>query len=377
MSEQDRLAGWLAEHKISEIEAVVPDMAGVARGKFMPASKFSGKENMRLPSSVFIQTITGEYADEKYIGSMDADLDLVPDLDTLRIVPWANEPTACVIHDCFFPDGSPVDLSPRQVLRDVLALYEARGLRPQVAPEVEFYLVKRNTDPDYPLEPPVGRSGRQESVRQPFSMDAIDEFEPLIEDIYDYCEAQQLMVDNLVHEGGTAQLEINFEHGDALALADQIFLFKRIVRETAMRHNIYATFMAKPMESEPGSSMHWHVSMLAEDSGQNIFSAAEGETPEFLAFIAGLQTYLSDFHVMCAPYVNSYRRLQRFMSAPINLRWGYDNRTVGLRVPRSEPADRRIENSPGRRRCQSLPGYRRIPGSRIPGHGAGAQADRA
>jgi glutamine synthetase len=152
------------------------------------------------------------------------------------------------------------------------------------------------------------------------------------------------MVDNLVHEGGTAQLEINFEHGDALALADQIFLFKRIVRETAMRHNIYATFMAKPMESEPGSSMHWHVSMLAEDSGQNIFSAAEGETPEFLAFIAGLQTYLTDFHVMCAPYVNSYRRLQRFMSAPINLRWGYDNRTVGLRVPRSDPANRRIEN---------------------------------
>ena len=344
MKVDNRLRQWLADNDIDEVEAIVPDMAGVARGKFIPARKFAEQGGMKLPSSLFIQTVTGDYAEEEIIGGIDEDLHAEPDLNTLRRVPWAKEPTACVLHDCFFRDGSPVDVSPRQILRNVLELYANDGMTPIVAPEIEFYLVKRNTDPDYPLEPPVGRSGRQESVRQPFSMDAIDEFEPLVDDIYDYCDEQQLMVDNLVHEAGTAQLEINFEHGQALELADQVFILKRTVRETAMRHQVYATFMAKPMENEPGSSMHWHVSLQNAD-GQNVFvTSEEDDSPDFLAFVGGLQRYLPEFYVLCAPYVNSYRRITRYMSAPINLQWGYDNRTVGLRVPHSGPANRRIEN---------------------------------
>jgi len=345
MSADNPLKQWLEAHKIDEVEALVPDMAGVARGKFMPARSFAAQGGMKLPSSVFIQTVTGDYADEKIVGSIDRDLNAVPDLDTLRVVPWAREPSACVIHDCFFPDGSPVEIAPRQLLRRVLGLYAAQGWRPFAAPEVEFYLVKRNTDPDDPLEPPVGRSGRQESVRSPFSMDAIDEFEPLIDEIYDFCDAQELMVDNLVHESGAAQLEINFLHGDPLALSDQVFMFKRIVREVAMRHEIYATFMAKPMETEPGSSMHWHISVTEEGRGANLFSAEDGsETPAFRHFIGGLQRYMPDLHLLCAPYVNSYRRIARYMAAPINLQWAYDNRTVGFRVPEAAPMSRRVEN---------------------------------
>lgn len=345
MSADTNLKQWLEANEIDEVEALVPDMAGVARGKFMPASTFAAQGGMKLPSSVFIQTVTGDYAEEKIVGNLDEDLDAVPDLDTLRVVPWAREPSACVIHDCFYPDGRPVEIAPRQLLRRVLALYADQGWRPFAAPEVEFYLVQRNIDPDYPLEPPVGRSGRQELVRSPFSMDAIDEFEPLVDDIYDFCEAQGLMVDNLVHEAGAAQLEINFQHGDALALADQVFMFKRIVREVALRHGVHATFMAKPMQKEPGSSMHWHISVTEEGRNANLFSADDGEeAPAFRHFIGGLQRYLPDLHLLCAPYVNSYRRIARYMSAPINLQWGYDNRTVGLRVPRSTPVSRRVEN---------------------------------
>jgi hypothetical protein len=116
-----------------------------------------------------------------------------------------------------------------------MGMFRDRGLVP-VSPEIEFYLVKRNTDPDYPLEPPVGRSGRKETVRQPYSMDAVDEFEPFIQDIYDYCEVQRLHVDNLAHETGTAQLEINFQHGDAGAVRPDAF--KRTIREAAMRHDL-------------------------------------------------------------------------------------------------------------------------------------------
>lgn len=348
-NDKQQLIDWLTERRISEVEAIVPDQAGIARGKFMPAKTFGAQGGMRLPESVFYQTVTGEHPEEQAAGAVfsptDRDMVATPDLSTIRMVPWANEPTAVVIHDCTLMDGTPVDIAPRQVLRRILDLYRARGLKPVVAPEIEFYIVKRNTDPDYPLTPPTGRSGRAETVRQPYSLDAIDEFEPLVEDIYDYCEAMDMRVDNLVHEEGTAQLEVNFLHGDAMALSDQMFLFKRIVRETAMRHEVYATFMAKPMQNEPGSSMHWHLSLVSAEDGHNAFSLPDGaESPVFHHFIGGLQAFLPHVALLLAPYVNSYRRFTRYMAAPINLQWGYDNRTVGLRVPETGPQDRRVEN---------------------------------
>jgi glutamine synthetase len=213
-----------------------------------------------------------------------------------------------------------------------------------VAPELEFFLVDKNTDPDYPLEPPVGRSGRPESGSQSFGIDAVNEFDPVVDDVYDYCEAQRIDIDTLTHESGRAQLEINFRHGDALELADQAFLFKRTVRQAAIRHGMYATFMAKPIEDEPGSAMHIHQSLVDKD-GNSVFADADGEnTPLFLAHIAGLQKYLPAAMPLLAPNVNSYRRLQRHWSAPINVHWGTENRTVGLRVPESQADARRVEN---------------------------------
>ena len=151
------------------------------------------------------------------------------------------------------------------MLRRVVELYENRGWKPVVAPEIEFYLVKPNNDPDYPLEPPVGRSGRPESARQSYSIAAVNEFDDLFDDIYDFSEAQDLEIDTLIHEDGAAQMEINLRHGDPLVLADQVFLFKRTIREAALRHEMYATFMAKPMSSEPGSAMHIHQSIMTLD----------------------------------------------------------------------------------------------------------------
>jgi glutamine synthetase len=227
----------------------------------------------------------------------------------------------------------------------VLALYEERGWRPVVAPELEFFLVAVNTDPDYPLEPPVGRSGRPETGRQSFGIDALNEFDPLFEDVYDYCEAQEIDIDTLTHEAGAAQMEINFEHGGALRRADDAMLFKRTVRQTALRHKVYATFMAKPMENEPGSSMHIHQSVVDAKSGKNVFVNKDGSDSKlFLAHIAGLQKYLPAAMPLLAPNVNSYRRLQRHSDAPINVHWARENRTVGFRIPDAPPAGRRVEN---------------------------------
>lgn len=347
----DNLIKWLKDNRITEIECVTPDQTGIARGKIQPTSKFINEGGIRLPESVLLQTATGDYPDDDaYYNLLDpADIDMLlrPDERACFLVPWAEEPTAQVIHDCYDSMGNLIGLSPRAVLRRVLALYEEQGWKPIVAPEVEFYLTQRCTDPDLPLEPPIGRSGRKESGRQSFSIDAANEFDPIIDDIYDWCEAMELDIDTLIHEEGTAQMEFNFRHGEAMTLADQVFVFKRTVREAALKHKIGATFMAKPITGEPGSSMHIHQSLLDVKSGHNLFSNKDGSaSPRFLNYIAGLQTYIPFLMPMFAPNVNSYRRYLPGAdgNAPVNIEWGEENRTCGLRVPNAPPEARRVEN---------------------------------
>ncbi|MGB8693228.1 MAG: glutamine synthetase family protein, partial [Steroidobacteraceae bacterium] len=341
---------FFRDHGISEVEAIIPDMAGIARGKLMPAEKFAEDAGMRLPESIFLQTVTGDYPSDTRAAMSPAEIDIVLKADpkTVRVVPWAAEPTAQVIHDCFYSDGRRVTMAPRQLLQHVLGLYAERGWEPVVAPELEFYLVEPNIDADYQLKPPVGRSGRAEPGRQSYSIAAVNEFDPMFDDLYAFCEAQDIEIDTLIHEDGPAQMEINLLHGNALNLADQAFLFKRTAREAALRHKMYATFMAKPHSKEPGSAMHIHQSVIDLTTRSNVFSNADGSPSAlFFSHIAGLQRYLPAAMSLFAPNVNSYRRITRVSLAPINVQWGYDNRTAGLRVPVSDPEDRRVENRLG------------------------------
>jgi glutamine synthetase len=345
-----QLREWFNEHGITEVECLVPDITGEAKGKIMPAARYLNGERPRLPDSIFIQTATGDYPENEaeIVDPAELDMQLITAPATCRLVPWAREPTAQIIHECRYLNDDPVLVSPRHVLGRVLDLFAARGFKPIVAPEMEFYLVQRNTDADYPLQPPAGRSGRQEISRRAYSIDAVNEFDPLFEDMYDYCETQGLAIDTLIHEEGSGQMEINFEHGDPLDLADQVFYFKRTLREVAFKHGMYGTFMAKPMANEPGSAMHIHQSLCDLASNDNVFSTADNKlTPIFHQFVAGLQEYLPWAVALLAPNVNSYRRLWpdwSNASAPINTEWGSDNRTVGLRVPLSGHAATRVEN---------------------------------
>jgi glutamine synthetase len=347
-SDTQAIHDWLKHHKITEVECTVPDITGNARGKFIPIEQFLKEDQPRLPESILIQSVTGEYSEDhwSFVEPTDADMLLKPDASTMRVVPWAREPTAQIIHDCYHMEkNTPHPLSTRNVLRGILDLYAADGLRPVVAPEVEFFLVAKNIDPDKALTPPIGRSGRAETSRQSYSMDAVSEFEDFVEDMYKHAEAQNLSVDALIHENGAAQMEVNFIHGDPMSLADQVFAFKRTVRETAHSHGIYATFMAKPTQKECGSAMHIHQSLVRIDDGSNIFADENGNhTPEFMSYIGGLQKYTPELISLYAPNVNSYRRLAPDIAAPINMNWGLDNRTTAFRVPKSNRAGTRVEN---------------------------------
>ena len=317
-------------------------MAGSARGKVLPADNL-GQGTIKIAESLFAQTVSGDYSLNKR-NVEDRDMNLVPDPSTLRPVPWIADPTASIFVDCYHSDGSPVLASPRGVLRSVLGKYEARGWIPVVAPEVEFYLLNPHLDPNEAAAAPEGRLGWTEGARQPYSIDAMNDFEPFINDLYAACEVQDIHIDTLSQEMGPAQFEINFKHGNAIDLADQVFLFKRTVREVAIQHEMHATFLAKPMAEEAGSALHIHQSVLDKD-GQNIFSDKSGAASDlFNSFLGGLQTYVPDAMLIFAPNVNSYRRFLSPLSSPVNLAWAVDNRTVGLRIPDSDASNRRVEN---------------------------------
>jgi len=342
VSEREIFQAWFRQHGTEDVEAFVPDMAGAARGKVIPARKFGAGE-MKMPEGIFSQTVSGNYIEDKS-NIEDRDMILVPDPSTLRPVPWATEPAASVFFDCFRKGGAPVETSPRRVLQNVLRLYRESGWTPVVAPEVEFYLISAHSDANEEVEPPKGRLGRTEWSKQPYSVDAMNDFDPFINDLYAYCDDQGIRIDTLSQEMGPAQFEINFLHGDAIDLADQVFLFKRTVREAAIKHRMHATFLARPMSGDPGSALHVHQSIV-DANGRNIFANDNGShSDQFMAYIGGLQKYMPEAQLIFAPYPNSYRRFLSYDSAPVNLEWAADNRTVGLRVPDSSPEARRVEN---------------------------------
>jgi glutamine synthetase len=342
----DAARSYLDGKRLDEIECIIADLSGIARGKAMPASKFATQAQFFLPNSIFFQTITGDWGEAAgEEGFTEPDMVLKPDYTTTTAAPWTGDWTLQVIHDAFQKDGSPVPYAPRNVLKRVVELYNQQGWEPVVAPEMEFYLVAPNIDPGKEIEAMIGRSGRPAAARQAYSISAVDEFGPVIDDIYDFAEAQGFEIDGITQEGGAGQLEINLRHGDPVKLADEIFFFKRLIREAALRHNCYATFMAKPIAGEPGSAMHIHHSVVSTETGKNIFSGeGDQETAEFANFIGGLQRYIPAATPLFAPYVNSYRRYVKDHAAPINLEWGRDNRTTAIRVPVSGPEARRAEN---------------------------------
>lgn len=334
--------------KLDEVECIVPDLNGMSRGKAIPLNKFAPDKPIFLPISIFYQTITGEDVEMDIENQWaESDMELRPDMSTAMAVPWAKEPTLQIIHDLYSSRGEPVLCAPRNVLKRVIALFNEQGWTPVVAPELEFYLTKPNVDPNEPIEPPVGRTGRSGTARQSYSMSAVDEYGEVIDTIYDYAEDAGLHIDSVIQEDGAGQVEINLTHGDPLLLADQVFYFKRIIKEAALNNGMFATFMAKPMRDQPGSAMHIHQSVVDSASGQNVFSDAAGQESDLFRFyIGGLQQYLPQLMPLIAPNVNSYRRFESDTnsSAPTNMAWGYDNRATGLRIPNSGAADRRVEN---------------------------------
>lgn len=326
------------------LDLLIADINGIPRGKTIAMGSFDQDELPHIAEATFFQTINGDYADAIHVyDPKDQDILLSPDWSTYRRVPWRKGDHAQVICESLNKTGGRCRFDSRNVLKRVLAVYAAEGLQPIIAPEVEFYLIKPVTDPLLPIETAQGADRHTDFGGEAFSIDALDKFSHFLDDLRDMCAATDIELAAVVHEMGPAQIELNVAHGDALGRADQLFLLKRTVKACAMRHNMTATFMAKPIAGLPGSGLHLHSNVYKD--GKNIFALDNGIAPLALKqFIGGLQQHLPDAFSLISPNINSYRRFVVGLSAPINLQWGYDNRTTGFRVPYGEDKYGRVEN---------------------------------
>ena len=349
---------WLKANEIQRVELVFADLTSMARGKILSTASFVETLGAKAPSLFLGLTVTGgEPHDvfERIFPQTFPDMAMRPDWSTLVRDPLAKVPTASIICDIearfLAADGlrevNVAELSPRQLLKQMLYRLASAGYRARVAPELEFFLVHPQRAADGGLQVAHGMSGsvpHVESSHDLASVETAATFAPFFDDLWAACEVQGIPITGYGHESALGQYEVNFGPGEPLSQADAVFRFKRLAREIARRHGCLATFMAKPYLNEPGTGMHWHIS-LSDAEGHNPFTAEDGSPHRRLRhFIGGWQASARASIAILAPYAHSYVRLQRPDAAPASVEWGYDNRTVAFRIPHSDPANRRVEH---------------------------------
>ncbi|SLN22273.1 glutamine synthetase family protein [Oceanibacterium hippocampi] len=346
---------YLAEHPdLETVELIVVDNNGLLRGKRVGPDRLVSvmSEGMRLPGSIFALDVTGENVTGTGLiwAVGDADHPVLPADGAVRPVPWASFPTAQVLMTMIDDDGTPFHADPRQTLCRVVEHYTEMGLTPVMALELEFYLLDKERGPDGRPQPPRSpHTGRREHAIQVYSLDDLDAFAELWRDISRAARAQDVPADTVVSEYAPGQYEFNLKHvADPVAAADHAVLLKRIIVETAWRHGVEASFMAKPYVELAGSGMHLHMSVL-DEQGRNVFDGTGSKADELIAptlahAIGGLQKGMPESMAVFVPNVNSFRRLQPGSYAPLAPTWGIDNRTVALRVPSDGGLARRVEH---------------------------------
>lgn len=257
------------------------------------------------------------------------DFRLVPDLGTLRPYPGSSR-TAICLADAFDEAGNPVEIAPRAILRRQLERAEQLGYRVVLASELEFYLYKGTAQQArlkrfQDLQPTT-------LVRSDYSIVGQAVEEPFIASIRREMDAADIPVFACQAEFGYGQWEVNLEHSDALEMADRHVIYKAGVKEMAMRADLAVTFMPKPHAAEFGSSCHLHCSLWRGDAPAFAVPGSHELSGEGLHFVGGLMEHLSETALFYAPHVNSYKRNASDDVAGGVIAWGYDNRTVTVRV---------------------------------------------
>lgn len=341
-------AAFRAAHPdIETVDPLIVDMVGAVRGKRLAIDaldKVIGG-GVVLPGSTYVMDILGNNVEETGLGPPDGDPDYPIHLveGTLAPVPWAPR-RAQALMSMTRADGTPYPYDPRAILGAVAARFGALGLRPTVAVELEFYLLDpaRAADGGVRVAAPGGKAPTETQV---YSLEELDAIAPFLDDVSRACAIQGIPADVAMAEYAPGQYEINLHHvDDVVSAADHAILLKRAIRGTAERHGFVATFMAKPFIHLPGNGTHIHLS-LWDAKGRNVFDdGGERGTDALRHAIGGLRATMAESMALFAPNANSFRRIRPGAWVPMAPTWGYNNRTVAVRIPATRGKATRLEH---------------------------------
>jgi glutamine synthetase len=347
-AEFERLAA--AHPDLECVDALIVDIAGTIRGKRLPLADAARlfEHGMQLPRSVYLMDVKGEMVNPfgRGFGDGDPDGSAWPVPGTIAPV-WGEGPKRLqMLTTMRNEDGAPTAGEPRAALEHALDRFAELGLTPVTALELEFYLIDPQRTgtggPQPPLDPRTGIRDKDNAV---YSIDDLDRYAGFHAALGDAARTQNVPVTATSSEYAPGQFEVNLHHqANALAAADHAILLKQIVKAAARASGFVATFMAKPYPDRIGSGLHIHASIL-DKAGRNIFDDGTAKGSDRLRHaVGGLQALMPESMALFAPSLNSYRRFEPDMFAPVNRCWGYNNRSAGLRIPVSPGEARRIEH---------------------------------
>jgi glutamine synthetase len=339
-----------ANPDIRQIYLIYTDLGGVQRGKLLTrAELLPAWENGRfMACSAMSMDVTGRDVEETGMiwETGDADHLLWPVPGTLKRMPWANVPQAQYLGSFHQLDGEGAVAEPRHALKRVIDRFEELGVSPVAAVELEFYLLDRETAlAGRPLPPKGLTVPEQQRHYQGYYLQDLEDFAPFFNDLYAAAELQDLPLEALLSEYSPGQMEIGLKYRtDALKACDEAIQFKRLVKAVAEQHGLMASFMAKPYSGWSGCGMHLHVSVAGPD-GRNIFDSGDEIANEALRHaIGGMKVTMADGMAIFAPNANSYRRFRKASYAPIAPNWGFNNRSVSLRIPAGKGQAHHVEH---------------------------------
>ena len=269
---------------------------------------------------------------EGFSKRQESDMLAYPDPSTFQVLPWRPESNAVgrMFCDIKMPDGTPFEGDPRHVLERVVQKATDAGFNYNVGPELEFFYFKNAEGTEV-----LDRGSY-------FDLTSLDSASDLRRDTVLTLEKMGIPVEYSHHEMGPSQHEIDLRYADALSMADAVMTYKLVVKEIALKHGVYASFMPKPLADAPGSGMHVHQSLFGLDGNNAFFDEDDpwGYNLSDIAkhYIAGLLKYAPEFCLVTNQYVNSYKRLTSGSEAPTFISWAKHNRATLVRVPGYRPS---------------------------------------
>jgi glutamine synthetase len=329
------VADWLSEREIATVECCFVDLWGVLGSRRLTATHFEKvvRRGISMPRAPYLWSSAADIVDLPSASAANGypNLRVFPDLTSLRPAPWVPQGAVC------FLEGGPLDdnvlVDSRAILRTVGAHLDRAGLRAQVASELEFYLLR----PD---------GSTLHDRRRPFSRADADALEPVLGEVRQHLVDAGVEVESSQTEYGPGQVEINISGAEPLRNADNAALLRAVVKGTAARHGLQATFMAMPVQGSSGSGHHLHLSLWSlEADTPPVFGVGPGDelSPQLSAFVAGVLEWAPALTPVYLPSVNAYKRTADYTFAPNRLCWALDNRSASVRIPPDRGADTRLE----------------------------------